>query len=216
MSAYIPTNVISITDGQIYLQPDLFFAGVRPAMNVGISVSRVGGAAQIKAMKKVAGGLRLDLAAFRELEAFAQLGTDLDAATQVAARPRLPHGRTPEAGAVPADGRGRPGAEHLRRHPRLPGQGSASTEVAAWEKEFLAFMREQKSEIRNKIVETKKLDDDADGSSKGDRRVPGAIRQEASQGRRATRAQLQSRVSERRCRVLQSMIDAEITTSDLD
>ncbi len=82
VSAYIPTNVISITDGQIYLQPDLFFSGIRPAMNAGISVSRVGGAAQVKAMKKVAGGLRLDLAAFRALEAFAQLGTDLDAATQ--------------------------------------------------------------------------------------------------------------------------------------
>ena len=82
VSAYIPTNVISITDGQIYLQPDLFFSGIRPAMNVGISVSRVGGNAQIKAMKKVAGGLRLDLASFRELEAFAQLGTELDPATQ--------------------------------------------------------------------------------------------------------------------------------------
>ena len=82
VSAYIPTNVISITDGQIYLQPDLFFAGIRPAMNVGISVSRVGGAAQVKAMKNVAGSLRLDLASFRELEAFAQLGTDLDPATQ--------------------------------------------------------------------------------------------------------------------------------------
>ncbi len=84
VSAYIPTNVISITDGQIYLQPDLFRAGVRPAVDVGISVSRVGGAAQIKAMKhkKVAGGLRLTLAAFRELEAFAQLGTELDASTQ--------------------------------------------------------------------------------------------------------------------------------------
>ncbi len=82
VSAYIPTNVISITDGQIYLQPDLFFAGVRPAIDVGISVSRVGGKAQNKAMKQIAGSLRLDLAAFRELEAFAQLGTDLDAATQ--------------------------------------------------------------------------------------------------------------------------------------
>ena len=84
VSAYIPTNVISITDGQIYLVPDLFRAGVRPAVDVGISVSRVGGAAQVKAMKdrKVAGGLRLILAAFRELEAFAQLGTELDAATQ--------------------------------------------------------------------------------------------------------------------------------------
>jgi len=82
VSAYIPTNVISITDGQIYLQPELFSAGVRPAINVGISVSRVGGNAQIKAMKEVAGSLRLDLAAFRELEAFAQLGTELDATSQ--------------------------------------------------------------------------------------------------------------------------------------
>ena len=82
VSAYIPTNVISITDGQIYLEPNLFFAGQRPAVNVGISVSRVGGAAQIKAMKKIAGTLRLDLSAFRELEAFAQLGTELDKATQ--------------------------------------------------------------------------------------------------------------------------------------
>lgn len=82
VSAYIPTNVISITDGQIYLEPDLFFAGVRPAINVGISVSRVGGKAQIQAMKKVSGSLRLDLAAYRDLEAFAQLGTELDPATQ--------------------------------------------------------------------------------------------------------------------------------------
>ncbi len=82
VSAYIPTNVISITDGQIYLEPELFFAGVRPAINVGISVSRVGGNAQVKAMKKIAGSLRLDLAAARELEAFAQLGTELDKATQ--------------------------------------------------------------------------------------------------------------------------------------
>jgi F-type H+-transporting ATPase subunit alpha len=82
VAAYIPTNVISITDGQIYLEPDLFFAGVRPAVNVGISVSRVGGNAQVPAMKKIAGSLRLDLAAFRELEAFAQLGTELDVATQ--------------------------------------------------------------------------------------------------------------------------------------
>jgi len=82
VSAYIPTNVISITDGQIYLESELFHQGVRPAINVGISVSRVGGNAQIKAMKQVAGTLRLDLAAFRELEAFAQLGTELDKATQ--------------------------------------------------------------------------------------------------------------------------------------
>src|ERR1700691_907123 len=82
VSAYIPTNVISITAGAIYLVPELFFAGVRPAIDVGVSVSRVGGNAQTKAMKKVAGGLKLDLAAYRELEAFAQLGTELDKATQ--------------------------------------------------------------------------------------------------------------------------------------
>ncbi len=82
VSAYIPTNVISITDGQIYLESDLFYKGVRPALNVGLSVSRVGSAAQIKAMKKVAGTLRLDLAQFRELEAFAQFGSDLDEATK--------------------------------------------------------------------------------------------------------------------------------------
>ena len=82
VSAYIPTNVISITDGQIYLEPELFFSGVRPAINVGISVSRVGGNAQIKAMKKVAGRLRLDLAQYRALEAFAQFGSELDKASQ--------------------------------------------------------------------------------------------------------------------------------------
>ncbi len=82
VSAYIPTNVISITDGQVYLEPNLFNAGIRPAINVGLSVSRVGGAAQIKAMKQVAGTLRLDLAQYRELAAFAQFGSDLDKATQ--------------------------------------------------------------------------------------------------------------------------------------
>ena len=82
VSAYIPTNVISITDGQIFLESDLFNSGVRPAINVGISVSRVGGSAQIKSMKKVAGTLKLDQAQYRELEAFAKFGSDLDASTQ--------------------------------------------------------------------------------------------------------------------------------------
>ncbi|MGB9894004.1 MAG: F0F1 ATP synthase subunit alpha, partial [Candidatus Saccharicenans sp.] len=82
VSGYIPTNVISITDGQIYLEPSLFNAGIRPAINVGISVSRVGGSAQIKAMKQVAGKLRLDLAQYRELLTFAQFGTELDKASQ--------------------------------------------------------------------------------------------------------------------------------------
>src|SRR5207245_9339958 len=82
VSAYIPTNVISITDGQIFLETDLFYAGVRPAVNVGISVSRVGGSAQIKAMKQIAGSLRLDLAQYRDMAAFAQFGSDLDDITK--------------------------------------------------------------------------------------------------------------------------------------
>ncbi|MEP7007941.1 MAG: F0F1 ATP synthase subunit alpha, partial [Sphingomonas bacterium] len=82
VSAYIPTNVISITDGQIFLETDLFFAGIRPAINVGLSVSRVGSAAQTKAMKKVSGSIKLELAQYREMAAFAQFGSDLDASTQ--------------------------------------------------------------------------------------------------------------------------------------
>ncbi len=159
VSAYIPTNVISITDGQIYLQPDLFFAGQRPAMNAGISVSRVGGAAQIPAMKKVAGGLRLDLASFRELEAFAQLGTDLDPATQS----RLDRGYRmiellkqgqykpmdvfDEVLSIYAGTRG-----HLDKVPR--------DEVARWEQEFLTFVHQQRSDMLKKLRETKKLDGD--------------------------------------------------------
>ena len=82
MSAYIPTNVISITDGQIFLETDLFYKGIRPAVNVGLSVSRVGSAAQVKAMKQVAGSIKLELAQYREMEAFAQFASDLDASTQ--------------------------------------------------------------------------------------------------------------------------------------
>jgi F-type H+-transporting ATPase subunit alpha len=159
VSAYIPTNVISITDGQIYLQPDLFFAGIRPAMNAGISVSRVGGNAQIKAMKKVAGGLRLALAAFRELEAFAQLGTELDVATQS----QLDRGyRMVE---ILKQGQYQP--MHVADQVLIIYAGTRghldqvpAERVAEWEKDFLAFMREQKSEIRNKIIQTKDLDDE--------------------------------------------------------
>jgi F-type H+/Na+-transporting ATPase subunit alpha len=158
VSAYIPTNVISITDGQIYLQPDLFFKGIRPAMNVGISVSRVGGSAQIKAMKdkQVAGGLRLALAAFRELEAFAQLGTDLDAATQA----RLDRGYRM--------------VELLKQPQYQPldvvdevmivfagNSGSLDSipvnRVGAFEREFLLYMRDLKADIRNEIVQKKEL-----------------------------------------------------------
>jgi F-type H+-transporting ATPase subunit alpha len=122
VSAYIPTNVISITDGQIYLEPDLFFAGVRPAINVGISVSRVGGNAQNKAMKKIAGSLRLDLAAYRELEAFAQLGTETRQGHAEAAGSRRAAGRAAQAAAVQAVP-GRAGSHgHLRRHAGLPGR----------------------------------------------------------------------------------------------
>ncbi len=117
VSAYIPTNVISITDGQIYLETDLFNSGVRPAVNVGLSVSRVGGSAQIKAMRQVAGTLRLDLAQYRELAAFSQFGSDLDKATQAAACPRPAPDRDPEAGTVPAAAVLQADSDHLRRNP---------------------------------------------------------------------------------------------------
>jgi len=160
VSAYIPTNVISITDGQIYLQPDLFFAGQRPAMNVGISVSRVGGAAQVPAMKKIAGGLRLDLASFRELEAFAQLGTELDPVTQA----RLDRGYrmtellkqglyqplhvTDQVLSIYAGSRG-----HLDKIP--------VAEVHDWEAGFLKFVREEKRTVWQKITDSRQLDDES-------------------------------------------------------
>ncbi|MEM9353901.1 MAG: F0F1 ATP synthase subunit alpha [Planctomycetota bacterium] len=159
VSAYIPTNVISITDGQIYLQPDLFFAGIKPAMNAGISVSRVGGAAQVKAMKKVAGGLRLDLASFRELEAFAQLGTELDPATQA----RLDRGYRM--------------VELLKQGQYKPlnvvdqilmiyagTRGHLDTvpvdRVQEWEEKFLPFMSDQKSEVRDQLAGDLALSDE--------------------------------------------------------
>ena len=120
VSAYIPTNVISITDGQIFLESDLFFSGVRPAINVGISVSRVGATAQTKAMKKVAGRLRLDLAQYRELEAFAQFGSELDQRDPADADPRRADGRDAEPAAVRAVADGGAGGRDLRRNQRLP------------------------------------------------------------------------------------------------
>ena len=158
VSAYIPTNVISITDGQIYLQPDLFFAGVRPAVDVGISVSRVGGKAQIPAMKKVAGGLRLDLAAFRELEAFAQLGTELDKATQqqldrgyrmveLLKQPQYqPMDVVDQVMSIYAGSEGYLDAVPIK-------------EVSRWEEQFLTFMRERKSDVRDLLVRERKLSD---------------------------------------------------------
>jgi F-type H+/Na+-transporting ATPase subunit alpha len=156
VSAYIPTNVISITDGQIYLQPDLFFAGVRPAIDVGISVSRVGGKAQVPAMKQIAGGLRLDLAAFRELEAFAQLGTELDKATQsqldrgyrmveLLKQPQFkPMNVVDQVMVIFAGTKG-----YLDKIPQK--------QVAAWEEQFLQYMREQKPDVRNALVKERKL-----------------------------------------------------------
>lgn len=161
ISAYIPTNVISITDGQIFLETDLFFAGVRPAINVGFSVSRVGGSAQIKAMRKVAGRLRLDLAQFRELEAFAQFGTDLDKSTQAQIN------------------RGRRTAEILKQgqYTPLPVEKQVMIIYAAvngyldelpldrvgkFEQEFYRYMDQQHSEVGKQIAETGQLDDDTE------------------------------------------------------
>ncbi len=158
VSAYIPTNVISITDGQIFLENDLFYQGIRPAINVGISVSRVGGAAQTKAMKKVAGSLRLDLAQYRELAAFAQFGSDLDKATQRQLT------------------RGERMVEILKQDQYVPmpvekqvaiifaaGKGFLDTvpldQVAAWEAGFHTFMEEKHSAVLQAIATSGKLED---------------------------------------------------------
>jgi F-type H+-transporting ATPase subunit alpha len=161
VSAYIPTNVISITDGQIYLQPDLKNAGVLPAVDVGISVSRVGGNAQIKAMKdkRVAGGLKLALAQFRELEAFAQLGTDLDKVTQA----QLERGyRMVE---ILKQGQYKP--LHVVDQIMIIYAGNSGAldkidrrKVRDWEEQFLTFMREQKPEVRALLMKEKALTDD--------------------------------------------------------
>jgi F-type H+-transporting ATPase subunit alpha len=163
VSAYIPTNVISITDGQIYLQPDLKNAGVLPAVDVGISVSRVGGNAQIKAMKdkRVAGGLKLSLAQFRELEAFAQLGTDLDKATQA----QLDRGyRMVE---ILKQGQYKP--LNVVDQIMIIYAGNAGAlddvdrkQVRNWEEQFLRFMKEQKPEVRDALATAKEITEDID------------------------------------------------------
>ena len=166
VSAYVPTNVISITDGQIYLETDLFNSGVRPAVNVGLSVSRVGGAAQTRAVRRVAGRMRLDLAQYRELATFAQLGTaDLDAAT----RRQLERGqRTVEV------------LKQLQYVP-MPVEeqvlilyavtnGHLDTlpipQAARWESEFLRFMRSAHPEVGAKIADSKQLDDATENALK--------------------------------------------------
>jgi F-type H+-transporting ATPase subunit alpha len=159
VSAYIPTNVISITDGQIFLESDLFYSGVRPAVNAGISVSRVGGSAQIKAMKSVAGRLRLDLAQFRELEAFAQFGSDLDAATQR----QLARGeRTVE---ILKQGQYAPMAvEDQVMVIYAVTQGFLddveTRKIRAWEKSFLDYVNSSRPEIGAAIRTEKKLGDE--------------------------------------------------------
>jgi F-type H+-transporting ATPase subunit alpha len=159
VSGYIPTNVISITDGQIYLEPELFYAGVRPAVNVGLSVSRVGGAAQTKAMKQVAGTLRLDLAQFRELAAFAQFGSDLDKAT------------------LQQIERGKRMVELLKQGQYVPmsmvDQVSvlfAATQgyiddipvesIRKFEEEFLRYMSDRKADVKKELADKKAIDDD--------------------------------------------------------
>jgi F-type H+-transporting ATPase subunit alpha len=161
VSAYIPTNVISITDGQIYLQPELKNAGVLPAVDVGISVSRVGGNAQIKAMKQVAGGLKLDLAAFRELEAFAQLGTDLDKVTQaqldrgyrmveLLKQPQFqPMEVVDQVMVLFAGTRG-----FLDKVP--------IKQVRAWEEQFLQYMQAQKPQVRETIAKAREIGKDVE------------------------------------------------------
>ncbi|AHV99386.1 F0F1 ATP synthase subunit alpha [Paenibacillus sabinae] len=156
VSAYIPTNVISITDGQIFLESDLFYSGQRPAINVGISVSRVGGSAQIKAMKKVAGSLRLDLAQYRELQAFAQFGSDLDKSTQA----RLNRGaRMME---ILKQGVGQPlSVEHqvISLYTAVKGylDDIPVKDVRRFEKEFLSYIDSNASEVAASITETKDL-----------------------------------------------------------
>lgn len=159
VSAYIPTNVISITDGQIYLEPDLFYAGVRPAINVGISVSRVGGSAQNKAMRQVAGRLRLDLAQYRELVAFAQIGSDLDKATMA----RLVRGERmteilKQGQYVPMPVEEQVAVIYAGVNgflDKLPVEA-----VLDFEKEYLRFLKNEHPEILSEIREKKVLSDD--------------------------------------------------------
>jgi F-type H+-transporting ATPase subunit alpha len=160
ISAYIPTHVISITDGQIYLETDLFYAGIRPAINTGLSVSRVGGAAQIKAMSKVAGSLRLDMANYRSLAAFAQFGTsDLDASTrrQIERGQRMTEVlKQPQYNPLPVE-----------EEVAILWAGSAGVldnvpvdQIARFEREYLEYMRTSGKEWLEKIKSEKVLSDD--------------------------------------------------------
>ncbi len=162
VSAYIPTNVISITDGQVYLEPNLFNAGVRPAINVGLSVSRVGGAAQIKAMKQVAGTMRLDLAQYRELAAFAQFGSDLDKATQA----KLNRGarlvellKQPQYKPFPVQEQ----VASMFAATRGYMDDVAVESIAKFETEYLEFMRNSKADILEGIKSKQVIDEEIEG-----------------------------------------------------
>jgi F-type H+-transporting ATPase subunit alpha len=159
VSAFIPTNVISITDGQVFFETDLFNAGVRPAINVGVSVSRVGSSAQTKAMKKIAGRLRLDLAQYRELEAFAAFGSDLDAASKA----QLERG----ARMVELLKQGQYSPYSLERQIVSIWAGTsgklddvAVADIRRFESELLDFIARERKEINTVISETKQLEDD--------------------------------------------------------
>jgi F-type H+-transporting ATPase subunit alpha len=159
VSAYIPTNVISITDGQIYLESNLFNAGIRPAVNVGISVSRVGGDAQTKAMKQVAGRLRLDMAAYRELAAFALMASDLDKAT----RSQLDRGQRMQE--ILKQPQYQPMSLEDQVIVILAGTSGFADKVpvdkmAQWQADLLRFMNSANPEIGKEIVEKKALSDD--------------------------------------------------------
>ncbi len=159
VSGYIPTNVISITDGQIYLEPELFYAGVRPAVNVGLSVSRVGGAAQTKAMKQVAGTLRLDLAQFRELAAFAQFGSDLDKATlaQIERGKRMVE--------LLKQGQYEPSPLEEQLIVLFAGANGYVDDVAVdaikrFEEDLLRYFRQNRADLMGELKEKKAIDDD--------------------------------------------------------
>jgi len=166
VSAYIPTNVISITDGQIYLEADLFYKGIRPALNVGISVSRVGSSAQIKAMKKVAGKLRLDIAQFRELEAFAQFGSDLDDAT----KQKIERGkRTVE---ILKQGQYEPMAVENQVAILYAVTNGFTDDVEVskvrdWEKDFHKYLKSSKKDVLELIAAKKELSDDVVAALEG-------------------------------------------------
>lgn len=158
ISAFVPTNVISITDGQIFLQSDLFHSGVRPAINAGLSVSRVGGSAQIKAMKKVAGTLRLDLAAYRELEAFAQFGSDLDESTKA----KLDRGaRTVEVLKQPENAPLKVEKQVVILFALVNGylDDVPVEDVTRFESEFMSWLEANDAELLNQIAQTKQLPD---------------------------------------------------------